>query len=196
MEKTPFVIHKIEVEETSDGYTAIFRTKTGDQLQYQFHNEQIYTEAKEYKKDLSKLRDIFYFGIEATFKKNPQYERQYSNCETYLFALDDIIESAGDQVYEEAMRLLRSCADEKDIEFDGYFNQRWIDSADNIINFDEEYFDDLKRIELYVYLSAAVDREIYFFLEHLHDELFNAELTPQLVKDKIEYLTKEKGVRF
>lgn len=57
---------------------------------------------------------------------------------------------------------------------------------DTIINFDEEYFDDLKRIELYVYLSAAVDREIYFFLEHLQNELFNAELTPQLIKDKIE----------
>ena len=26
--------------------------------------------------------------------------------------------------------------------------------------------------------------------------VFNAELTPQLVKDKIAYLTKEKGVRF
>ncbi len=72
MEKTPFVIHKIEVEETSDGYTSIFSSKTGDQLQYQFHNEQLYTEAKEYKKDLSKLRDIFYYQIETTFKKNPQ----------------------------------------------------------------------------------------------------------------------------
>ena len=196
MEKTPFQIHKIEVKETPDGYTAIFHTKTGDQLQYEFYNEHIYTEVQEYKNDLSKQLDILYYQIEATFKDNPQYHRHYSNCETCIYHLSDILQDGGDEAYEDAMGLLRTCADEKDIEFDGYFNQRWVDSANTIINFEEEYFDDLQKIELYVYLSAAVDREIYFFLEYVQERLFKVELTPELVKEKIEYLTKVKGVRF
>lgn len=94
------------------------------------------------------------------------------------------------------MDLIRSCADEKDIEFDGYFKQRWKDSADTIVSFDEEYFDDPDRTELYVFLSAMVDEEIFSFLNQVYFFYEHRDLTKEIVQDKIEYLTKIKGVRF
>ena len=110
--------------------------------------------------------------------------------------------------YDDAMDLVRSCAIEKNIEFDGYFQQRWKDSADTIINFDEEYFEDPDRRDLYVFLSAMVDDQIFSFVqkvfEFFQDRSFdeNGELIPieqvtkEFVEDKIDYLTKEKGVKF
>lgn len=66
------------------------------------------------------------------------------------------------------MVLIPSCAIEKDIEFDGYFKQRWKDSADTIINLDEEYFNDPDRTELYVYLSTMVDEQNFSFLNQVY----------------------------
>lgn len=101
-----------------------------------------------------------------------------------------------DYTYCDTMDLIRSCAIEKDIEFDGYFKQRWKDSADTIVNFDEEYFDDPERTELYVYLSALVDEEIFSFLKQVYLFYEQRNLTKEIVQDKIEYFTKIKGVRF
>ncbi len=44
-----------------------------------------------------------------------------------------------------------------------------------VVNFDEEYFDDPNRTELFVYLSAMVDKEIFSFLNQVYF-LYNIEI--------------------
>lgn len=119
-----------------------------------------------------------------------------SNCELFDVCFSLILEDPRDQIYNEAMDLVRSCAIEKEIEFDGYFNQRWIDSADTIVSFDEEYFDDLDRIELYVYLSALVDDQILGFLNKVYYFFEQKPITNEIIQDKVHYLTIIKGVTF
>lgn len=119
-----------------------------------------------------------------------------SNCELFDVYFGHILEDPHDQIYNEAMDLVKSCADEKGIEFDGYFHQRWIESADTVLNFDEEYFDDPDRIELYVYLSALVDEQIFGFLNQVYHFFEQKAITKEIIKDKVHYLSKIKGVTF
>ena len=102
---------------------------------------------------------------------------------------------------KESMELVHSCAVEKGIQFDGYFTQRWKDAADTIVSFDEDYFDDPDKRDLYVYLSAMVDDEIFGFLNSVYmtfeyTGFDRPPLTKEILEQKIHYLTKEKGVRF
>ena len=53
----------------------------------------------------------------------------------------------------------------KGIEFNGYFLERWEDAADTIVNFDEDYFENMDRINLYVFLSALYDNEAHDYLQ-------------------------------
>ena len=100
-----------------------------------------------------------------------------------------------ENVYNQTMDLIRTCADEKGIEFDGYFNQRWIDSADTIINFDEEYFENQDRRDLYVFLSALVDEEIFSFLNYLFLAVRKSPVSKEEIHIEIEKV-KSKGVKF
>ena len=56
----------------------------------------------------------------------------------------------------DCMDLLHGFAQEKGIEFDGYFQERWEVAADTIVNFDEDYFENRDRKNLYVlrYMAA------------------------------------------
>ncbi|MCB4234090.1 hypothetical protein LDL59_00440 [Kaistella anthropi] len=141
------------------------------------------------------LKYIFSEQIQNILQENPQYFYSLTNCELFDVSFGHILEDP-DDIYPDAMDLIRSCAIEKGIEFDGYFKQRWKDYADAIVNFDEEYFDDPDRTELYVYLSAMVDEEIFSFLNQVYFFYEQRDLTKEVVQDKIEYLTKIKGVRF
>ena len=119
-----------------------------------------------------------------------------SNCQLFKILFAEILQDPIDDQYAESMDLIRSCAVEKNIEFDGYFHQRWKESADTIVNFDEEYFDDPDKIELYVFLAASVDEEIFEFLQIVYQTIFKLDLTREMIQEKIEFLTQEKGVRF
>lgn len=119
-----------------------------------------------------------------------------SNCELFDVCFSHILEDPHDQIYNQAMDLIKSCADEKGIEFDGYFSQRWKDSAHTIVSFDEEYFDNPDRIELYVHLSAMIDEQIFGFLNEVYDFFEQKPITRQIIQDKVHYLTKIKGVTF
>lgn len=119
-----------------------------------------------------------------------------SNCDLFHVCFGHILEDPHDQIYDEAMDLVKSCAVEKGIEFDGYFNQRWKDSADTIVSFDEEYFDNPDRIELYVHLSAMVDDQIFGFLNEVYNFFEQKVITNEIIANRIHYLTKLKGVRF
>jgi len=53
----------------------------------------------------------------------------------------------------------------KGIEFNGYFQELWEDAADTIVNFDEDYFENRDRKNLYVFLSALYDNEAHDYLQ-------------------------------
>lgn len=109
--------------------------------------------------------------------------------EFYLNAADD------DQYYNDCIDYLVHLADKRGIEFDGYLRQKWIDSADTIYNFDEDYFDDIQRKKLYVYLSCLVDDIIF----KCHNEVYRLIRKDAPNKDEISAMYKsliEKGVKF
>lgn len=197
MEKINFIISDILVSKSSmDGYGLDIFLKDGPQLKTKFHDQNLFHAAKEAKGNLFRLKYLFSEQIQNILNNNPQYYYSLTNCELFDISFGHILEDPNDDIYAESMDLIRSCADEKDIEFDGYFKQRWKDSADTIVSFDEEYFDDPDRTELYVFLSAMVDEEIFSFLNQVYFFYEHRDLTKEIVQDKIEYLTKIKGVRF
>ena len=68
----------------------------------------------------------------------------------------------------DCMDLLHGFAQEKGIEFDGYFQERWEVAADTIVNFDEDYFENRDRKNLYVFLSALYDDEVFDYLQNAY----------------------------
>lgn len=197
MEKINFIISDILVSKSSmDGYGLDIFLKDGTQLKTKFHDDNLYRAAKEANGNLFQLRYLFSEQIQNILKENPQYYYSLTNCELFDISFRHILEDPNDDIYAESMDLIRSCADEKGIEFDGYFKQRWKESADTIINFDEEYFDDPDRIELYVYLSAMVDEEIFSFLNQVCHFFEKKDITKEIIQEKIDFLTQIKDVKF
>jgi len=93
------------------------------------------------------------------------------------------------------MELLRGVADEKEIEFDEYYRTRWKDSVDTIVSFDEVYFSDPDKRDLYVFLSSKVDDEIFDSLNYLWEKHYNQTLTNKILDNEIQKLL-DKGTRF
>ncbi len=200
MDKIPFEIHDIRVSKsTMGGFGLDIFLRSETQLKLHFQNELQYQAAKNANGNLSRLKNIFRESIDNILKENPSYFYCYSLCENFDECFSHILGDIGDKeanIYDDSMDLIRSCADEKNIEFDGYFSERWAESADTIINFDEEYFEDPDRRDLYVFLSAMVDEEIFAFLKKVFKLFDSNPITKEIIQEKIEYLTKVKGVRF
>ena len=129
---------------------------------------------------------------------------QLSDAEMFDINFGHILEDIGDnkeEIHRDTMELIRDAAVQKNIEFDGYFTERWKESADTIVNFDEDYFDDPDKRDLYVYLAAMVDDEIFGFVNQYHRAIEQSgfdrvDLTKEELQKRIDHLTKEKGVRF
>lgn len=97
--------------------------------------------------------------------------------------------------FENSIGLLQYAAVQKNLEFDGYFRTKWEIEADHPMTFDDEYFENEHRSELYVYLSAEVDPEIFEGLKYAFDLTHDAELTYEVLHKEI-YLLKEQGIKF
>ncbi|MGK6342816.1 hypothetical protein ACMGDK_11290 [Chryseobacterium sp. DT-3] len=97
--------------------------------------------------------------------------------------------------YETSMGVIHSEAVERKIEFDGYFRTKWEIESNNVMTFDKEYFEDLQRKELYVFLAALIDEDIFEYLEYVWSLYKGEDLTENILHREI-YLLKEKGVRF
>lgn len=97
--------------------------------------------------------------------------------------------------FENAIGILQYAAVQKNIEFDGYFRTKWEIAADHPMTFDEEYFENEYRSELYVYLAAEADSEIFDSLKYAYDLVHEEKLTTQILHKEI-YLLKEQGVEF
>lgn len=205
MEKVPFDIKEIRVSESSmGGYGLDVFLHSGLQMKSRFENAKLYRDAIEAKGNLTLLKEIFREWINNALNKNPNFLYYDSNCELFGVNFDQIMIDPTERVDEklkQSMELIHSCAVEKGIEFDGYFTKRWKDAADTIVSFDEDYFDDPDKRDLYVNLSAMVDDEIFGFLSILYNTFEYSgydrpPLTREIVQQKIHDLTKEKGVRF
>ena len=95
----------------------------------------------------------------------------------------------------DCMDLLHGYAQEKGIEFDGYFQERWEVAADTIVNFDEDYFENRDRKNLYVFLSALYDDEVFDYLQNAYAIAKLEAPTKEWVKLQVDGLIA-KGVRF
>lgn len=100
-----------------------------------------------------------------------------------------------ESLYNDSMELIRGAAVEKNIEFDDYYLSRWKTAADNILNFDEKYFSDNEKRDLYVFLSAQIDQDIYNYLEYIWHIIYDEKLTMNLIENKAKILI-DKGVKF
>lgn len=114
------------------------------------------------------------------------------------FLMEEYLKDSGstlDDFYNDSMELLRGVADEKEIEFDEYYKTRRKDSVDTIVSFDEIYFDDPDKRNLYVFLSAKVYNDIFTSLNFLWENYYDEQLTNEILDDEIQKLL-EKGTRF
>ena len=97
--------------------------------------------------------------------------------------------------FENAIGILQYFAVKKNIEFDGFFRTKWEIEADHPMTFDEAYFEDENRSELYVYLSAEADSEIYDCLKYAYDLVHDEKMSNNVLHKEI-YLLKEQGISF
>lgn len=111
-------------------------------------------------------------------------------CNLAMDAPEDI-----NDFYESSMGIIHYEAVERKIEFDGYFQNKWEKEAENVISFNQEYFEDRDRGKLYVFLSASVNKDIFDLLHYVWRLVKDEELTDNVLHREI-YNLKEKGVKF
>ena len=196
--KVPFEITEIRISKSMGGFGIDIFLKSNRQLKGRFEDSEKYEKAIKTNGNLTLLKYIFKDYIDNILKENSDYFYVYSTCEMFDKLWLDLINQEIDSkdIYNDSMNILRSCAVEKNIEFDGYFQKRWEESADTIINFDEDYFEDEDRRDLYIFLSAMVDSEIFKNLKIIFLHLFQIEITKEFLEDKTSDLIKVKGVKF
>lgn len=98
--------------------------------------------------------------------------------------------------FNDAMDFLRCAANERKIEFEGYYGPLCeYEMTENFLDFNQEYFDDEDRRNLYVYLSAEVNQEIREMLEYVWETVYTEKLTDNILHREI-YFLKERNVRF
>ena len=94
-----------------------------------------------------------------------------------------------------ALRILQYAAVQKNIEFDGYFRTKWEIEEDHPMTFGDEYFENENRSELYVYLAADTNEEIYEGLEFAYNLTHQQKLSKELLHQEINSL-REQGITF
>lgn len=99
------------------------------------------------------------------------------------------------ELYDDMIGFIQYQANEKKIEFDGFFRSKWEIEAEHPMTFDEKYFEDENRSELYVYLAAERDEEVFSWLEYAWNLTHEEKLTEDILHREI-YNLREKGVGF
>lgn len=117
--------------------------------------------------------------------------------EETMLVLQDMAEDPENlsELYEDLVSFIQYQANEKKIEFDGFFRTKWEIEVEHPMTFDEEYFENENRSELYVYLAAENDKEVFSWLEYAWNLTHDEKLTENILHREI-YLLKEKGVSF
>lgn len=116
---------------------------------------------------------------------------------TFNLLAEYLSEADGDleEFRNNSMEVIRAEAIERNIQFDGYYRTKWEIEADNVMTFDSEYFEDPQRRDLYVFLAALVNHDIYDFLEYIWPLVYDEDISENFIHREI-YLLKEKGVKF
>lgn len=99
------------------------------------------------------------------------------------------------EIYHTMIGFIQYQASEKGIEFDEYFRTKWEIEADHPMTFDDQYFENENRSELYVYLSAEKDQQVFEWLEYAWNVTHSEKFTPNILHREI-YLLKENGTKF
>ncbi|MCY0976898.1 hypothetical protein PGH12_06995 [Chryseobacterium wangxinyae] len=97
--------------------------------------------------------------------------------------------------YNDGMQLVQARAIEKNISFDKFFRDEWGLEAENVMTFDSEYFDDPDRRDMYVFLSAVQDNDIFVALEYIWLAVHGEVLTENVLRREI-FRFKDIGIRF
>jgi hypothetical protein len=100
-----------------------------------------------------------------------------------------------DEFYNCAIGLTQYEAVQKNIEFDDFFRGRWEIAAEHPLSFDEEYFENEERSELYVFLAALVDPEIFEAVNFIWQTVRGREVTEDILHQEIGKLKME-GIKF
>ncbi|OBW43473.1 hypothetical protein AB670_00002 [Chryseobacterium sp. MOF25P] len=114
-----------------------------------------------------------------------------------MIILQDMAEDSENlsELYYDMVGFIQYQANQKEIEFDGFFKTKWKIEAEHPMTFDEKYFEDENRSELYVYLAAEKDKDVLSWLEYAWNLTHEEKLTENILHREI-YLLKEKGVSF
>lgn len=118
------------------------------------------------------------------------------NKDTFT-VLKDIASKVNEEpdIYETMIGFIQYQANQKGIEFDGFFRTKWEIAADHPMTFDDEYFENENRSELYVYLAAEKDKNVFSWLEYAWNITHDEKLTENILHREI-YLLKENGTKF
>lgn len=112
-----------------------------------------------------------------------------------MIILQDMAESPDEILFEDMIGFIQYQANEKGIEFDGYFREKWEIAAEHPMTFDSEYFENENRSELFVYLAAENDDEVFSWLQYAWNLTHEENLTENILHREI-YLLKEQGTKF
>lgn len=112
-----------------------------------------------------------------------------------MIILQDMAESPDEILFDDMVGFIQYQTNQKGIEFDGFFRTKWEIEADHPMTFDDEYFENENRSELYVYLAAEKDDEVFSWLEYAWNLTHEEELSKYILHREI-YLLQEKGVKF
>lgn len=192
-----FDIAEIRVGESSmDGYKLMFVLADGSGLKMKFHDSELYNWAVKENGNLPKLKEIFHEQIESILRENPKVYYDLSNeKEIFKLLLEDDPEDI-ESYLRDVFGLLHDEATKRNIEFDGYFQTKWEESSNTISDFDEDYFEDIDRRNLYVYKSAEANPDVFELLQFAYSI---ASLTPPTIddiKNEIFILEQIKNVSF
>jgi hypothetical protein len=111
----------------------------------------------------------------------------------YLINIDD--PNNLNSYFEDCYSFIVGEADKRGIEFEGYLKTKWIDSSDTIYDFNDDYFDNIERKKLYVYLSSLYNSEIYSILIDAYEVVEQLPPTEEDIKLRIKNLI-DSGVDF
>lgn len=120
------------------------------------------------------------------------------NRENVLKLLSDIRCESDNPLYyfDQSMNIFRMLGIEKGIEIEEYYQTKFLKEAKkHPVFFDDEYFQNKDRRNLYVYHCALLDTEIFSYLNLFWSYHSGEELNENVLHREIFFL-EEKGIRF
>jgi len=108
--------------------------------------------------------------------------------------LQELAQSPDEMLYHDMIGLIQYEASQKGIEFDGFFRRLWEIEAEHPF-FNEEYFENERRRQLYVYQAALIDEEVFFWVQYAWNITHEEVLCENILHREI-YNLKEQGVKF